>query len=308
MSNHVPRLQRIDDSSLSRIALARRLLWQGRHEEALVEIDKALSVNPELAEAYILKGSALAARRQPEEAARCLDLGERLEPSRSELWFLIALTRGRLDDPRGALAAVEQAIRAGQDDARAHVLRGRLLLMLERKEEAVESFRAAMRRDPRNVFAPRAIAVLSSSDEAPPGRPADERLRLAARAARLSGCDVESRVLIGDTHRQRGDWEEAIVAYRSAVQADPWSPLPFQRLGVLYLERGLLTEAHAALVAAIKRDPTERECYDALGRVYEQQGRRREAAAMFRRAREIDASPGRDDDQGDRAGTKGPDP
>ncbi|MCJ7424616.1 tetratricopeptide repeat protein [Candidatus Bathyarchaeota archaeon] len=68
----------------------------GRFVEAMGYFDRAVEINPQLAEAWNDKGSCLARLGRFDEALRCFDRAVEINPQNPEIWFNKALGEDRL--------------------------------------------------------------------------------------------------------------------------------------------------------------------------------------------------------------------
>ncbi|MCZ6679934.1 MAG: tetratricopeptide repeat protein [Candidatus Poribacteria bacterium] len=95
----------------------------------------------------------------------------------------------------------------------------------------------------------------------------------------------------GDTHFQRGDYENAIIQYEQAQSVHPDSLDkhldPHRNLGFAYLQQGRYTLAAKAFQRVVEHRPDDATAYNHLGTAYMQQGQYQFARDAYRRALEI---------------------
>lgn len=130
------------------------LYVQGRSTEALRKIERALRVAPGQAEALIIKGRILRSLGRSREAMACFDEAVRRTPSSGEGFLERARSfYGR--DNRRALREVGKAIARARRQrwvkAQALLLQGKILGDLDRDGEAITSYLAALRLEPKNI-------------------------------------------------------------------------------------------------------------------------------------------------------------
>jgi predicted AlkP superfamily phosphohydrolase/phosphomutase/Flp pilus assembly protein TadD len=146
---------------------------------------------------------------------------------------------GRYDE---ALAELDEAVRLSPVNPEAYHNRGAILERQHKREEAIASYRAALRCEPRYEPSRRALERLGATSEPrPPESPAEQlAARLAERAADLA---------------KRGNYAEAMQTLDEAARIAPRSARVYQyRANVAYL-MGDRAAAKAALERALEIEP-----------------------------------------------------
>ncbi|MEG3961743.1 tetratricopeptide repeat protein, partial [Microcoleus sp. S36b_A2] len=95
---------------------------------------------------------------------------------------------------------------------------------------------------------------------------------------------AEAHRNLGLALQQQGRLDEAIAAYRPAIQINPNDAEAHRNLGLALQQQGRLDEAIAAYRQAIKIDTNYAEAYKNLGWILQEQGRLEEASAAYRQA------------------------
>ena len=126
----------------SRLARAGWLIRDDRPAEALEDLDRAARIAPEQPDVAYTRGLALAALDRREAARAAFSRAIRLNPRDAQAHLRRALARAP-EDPRGALADLDSAIRLDPEWAAAWATRGRLLERMDRPAEATRDYRRA---------------------------------------------------------------------------------------------------------------------------------------------------------------------
>ena len=127
------------------------LAESGKPEEAIVQFDRALALNPDYFRAYQNKGAALLALRRDAEAALTEDACLRIKPSFAPAHFVKARALFNLSCFEPALASVKTGLSLAPDHAPGWRLHADICLKLHRIDEAIASIRKALSLQPSNT-------------------------------------------------------------------------------------------------------------------------------------------------------------
>lgn len=152
---------------------------------------------------------------------------------------------------RQAAAVYQQILAQDPNPAVVHHQLGSVYFKLGEYPRAVESFKAALKLNPR--------------------------------------ADV-SVLALARTYGEMGKLEDAIVGYERALALSPDDPATLNNLAVIQMKAGAWDKAVASLERATRHPSPPKEAYYHLGVCYQRQQRLEEAAAQFRRAIERDQS------------------
>ncbi|MCX8067152.1 MAG: tetratricopeptide repeat protein, partial [Anaerolineae bacterium] len=97
---------------------------------------------------------------------------------------------------------------------------------------------------------------------------------------------------LGNAYSDLGRHEEAIEAYRQAIELDPKLAAPWNNMGYVYSRLGRYEEAAEAYRRAIELDPKDAYPWNGLGNVYALRGEWEQALEAFRRAVELEPEDG----------------
>ncbi|MGW7300863.1 tetratricopeptide repeat protein [Streptomyces sp. NPDC054829] len=187
----------------------------GRHEEAVAELGRAIELNPDYPSALASRGAALGELGRPEEALADLDRAITLEPDYT--WALVMRSRAKfvLGDEAGMFADLDAAVAAEPDAF--WIRRERAIQYLEagRREEASAALRDCLSREPE---------------------------------------DANSWAILGELHRLRGEYEEALRHLDHALSLSPDYGYAYAERARVYVALGRTEEARADLERSPTRD------------------------------------------------------
>ncbi|MFH1312635.1 MAG: tetratricopeptide repeat protein [Candidatus Eisenbacteria bacterium] len=225
----------------------------GRLTEAVSHYRRALNLKPELSAVYFNLGSVLSSQGKLEEAAGSYREGLILEPGDAQGWCDLGVVRGRQGRVDEAIEHFRQALANDPQHASAHYNLGISLQGKGRPEEAIEHYRQAMLSIPNSVEVHYSIgmALAATGDYAealenlrfvleerpddplalntiawllatvPDGgiRQPEEAVRLAERAAELTGRKApEILDTLAAAYAASGDYPKALAEAQAAVE------------------------------------------------------------------------------------------
>lgn len=225
---------------------ARRLQQQGQEaDDVLRNLERALALDPTLAEAWHMAGAIHGMAGRHREAADCF---------------------------RQALALHPQATTTRLNLARA-------LLQLGQSETAAEQCREVLHQEPHST---QAWTMLGRSRAA---RARHEAAADAFRQALAVDPDLPSALIgLGLALHQLDRWAESVEYFQRALQRRPDLVQAHFGLGSSLLRLGRLQEALGHQLEAVRLNPAHAEAHFGMGIALSQMGRHREAVAPIRTA------------------------
>lgn len=212
------------DNADNRLNLAKALFDAGQYDEAGALCDGA-DASPDLVR---LRAEILKAQGRSDEAFWNYEDLAVAHPDDFDVWNNLGNARHARGDLEGAMTALERARQLDGQSSLVHVNLGRLLVSMDRHEEACLMLEKA--------------ALLSPKDPAPLlelGRAltgidhAEAALRALGTAARLDPKDPAIFVAIGIAFTDLENHQQAERAYRFAIQAGPDNAAGYLQLGIL---------------------------------------------------------------------------
>lgn len=229
------------DSADNRLNLAKALVSLGRLDEA-----QALCDDPAYArdtDLQHMRAEILKARGQASDAVWTYEGIVAAHPGNFDAWNNLGNARHAQGDREGALNALQQARTLRPDSALVHINMARVLVSLDRHEDACLVFERAAVLDPKDpvplLELGRALTSLGHAQAALPA---------LGSAARLNSSDPEIFVAIGIAFTDLSNLAQAEQSYRFAIKAAPRFGPAYLNLGIL-MERDNRTEALDALIA-----------------------------------------------------------
>ncbi len=218
--------------------LGRIYVREGRLDEALTALNKALSINPYAFEARTNLGIVYSSKGLIEEAIdeyqKALKINPDYGPAHTNLGNIYGRT-GRSDE---ALAEFQKAIDCNPDNAEAHYNLGIIYRSKGMFSEAIDEFKKALGVNP---------------------------------------TIAEAHYNLGVAYMRTGRLDEAISAYRKASEINPSYTNAYYNLGSVYGQKGMFDEAITAFTKALTFDPTSANIHFNRALAYDKQGNLDEA-------------------------------
>jgi tetratricopeptide (TPR) repeat protein len=197
-----------------------------------------------------------------------------VDPDQVDALHLLGVLAHQCGNSELAIDYISRAIASRPDAADAHYNLALAQQALKRYEDALGSFRQALRFNPEpsallHHQLGNALAQLSKFDEAA----ASYRCALALEPKHHGSLVNLGRAL---THLQM--LEEAADCYRRALETDPQSARTHYELGLVLTRQGKLADAEHALMNALRLEPDFADAHHHLGGIFIEQ--RRETQAL----------------------------
>jgi tetratricopeptide (TPR) repeat protein len=255
------------------------LMLNTRPGEALAHLDKALQLEPDLAEARNDRGTALQRTGRLDEAVAEYREAIRLVPDFATAHNNLANALLALGRHEEAIAAGREALRLRPDFLEAHYSVALALLALGRREEALVHFGEAVRLKPDFADAHENLARLLQEM----GRFA-EALPHHEAALRFAPDSAVVHNNVGAALRQAGRADEALIHFMEAVRLQPdYADAQFNLANTLQ-SQGRIQESVPHYLVVLKINPSDGAAHTNLGAAFEALGQRGDAAAHYREA------------------------
>jgi tetratricopeptide (TPR) repeat protein len=255
----------------------------GEYESSLRELRRAKDLGYDTPELHAAMGYSLHMLGDIDAALSEYETALRLEPDDTTTLFnagKLLASVGRLDD---AKIMLERVTDIDPDDATAWIALGEVYEDLDSLEDAVESYKRAVEINPSDIRArclvARACTLLGMLDEAE-----WEFMQVLADEPESGSAWAG----LGEVLLAGERFEEAVVAFKRAIEIEPTSP--FALTGYVYAceNAGSLMDAQAVLVSATKIDPNNCTLWHLLAGFESARNDQERAIEAYKRVLEID--------------------
>ncbi len=255
------------------------LAAEGKTADAITQYQRALQMEPRMADAHNNLGLALAAQGEYARAIAHFENAIALHPGHADAHNnlgLVFAAQGRLAD---ATAKYQRALALSPDHALAHANMGGALSRQGKAEEAIAHYRRALSVAPGMITVQSNLGVLLVDQ----GRSGEAMVHLeCALALQPGNPDIHNN--LGVALMAQGKLTEAIAHYQRALALNASHSNAHANLGTALAEQGRNAEALAHLETALELNPNHVEAHNTLGNLYKHQGQFGDALAHFDRA------------------------
>lgn len=209
-----------DSRGMAQYILASGLFDQGKSEEALKAIDRAIELDGEDGSFYLLRGEIKRAAGRSREAMADLDLAVEYEPEDAEVRLERALALTEEGDLGGALKDLERAFiiaeAGGEVSSELYAARAEIYAQRQDVLRAREDYRKAVEADSENID-----AHLGLADIAIRNRDFETAERHLVKAEEIDTAEPTVYLYRGVLARAREDFELARLCLDRAIKIEP---------------------------------------------------------------------------------------
>ncbi len=229
-------------------------LQRGRPEQALADLDQALSLRSDLLRAHVARGNALQQLGRNEDAVQAYAAAIALDPRAYDAHANRGVSWSRLGRDEQALLDYNAALALQPDTVDIRYNRGLLLFRGQRHSEALDDFDAVLSHHAKDAeaWSWRAYSLCALHRHA-------EAMQAANEACRLAPASASAWRAIAYVRMQLGQEREAIQAYRSAIAVrradDPEAGSDHHHLGLALTRAGMHEAALAEFEQASNCNP-----------------------------------------------------
>lgn len=255
---------------------------QGRLLEAMIAFDK---VPPAERNASYLTYHAhfLLLTGNEKEAGAELDRALKLDPNSAEAWSLRAIMDLRQGRAKDALQHADRAVALEPDLPAAHLARSYALQAGGALAAATASAERVLALEPDSALAQVRLAELDLAS----GRQ-QTALAHALKAVGLGRNLPDAWDALGFVRLGLNQADEALVSFKEAERLNELDPAAHFGMGLAYIRSGRLVQGREQLENAVTLAPSSALPHTYLGRAYDLEGRGKEAAAEYAQAAKLD--------------------
>jgi superkiller protein 3 len=232
-----------------------------RSDEARAEYERAVALDPKMAEAFLNLGILLL-QTDPASAVKPLQKAVDLLPSQSRPRLLLAMAQERSGDLAGAATSFEGAARLDAQDTEALLHLGNLYLKLNRPAEAEAKFRSALEAQPKSAAAALGIAQSLEAQGKPDAADAYQTY------LELQPADAGARARLVHLLLAQQKYDAALAELDRADAGKPPSSDSLRMRADIQIAQKKLDDAVGTLQQAIKLAPRDAQLIGGLGRLY----------------------------------------
>ena len=256
-------------------------LRENKLDEAERDFRAVLAVDPGVAGAYANLGVIHMRRKQWPQALAMLHKAGKLAPAVAGIRLNVGLVYYRQKDYLAAIQPFESVVQQAPDSYQARYLLGFCYFFNNRWADTISALEPlwgqVQASDQFNY-----LYVLGRAAENAKNTALEEKAY--ARLAEVGQGTPEFQMIMGKSHLNRGEYDEAGRALEAAAQADPKLPFVHYYLGMTYLRKQELERARTEFQKDLAIEPDEAFTYEQLGNVESTLQNEDEAAKNYRQA------------------------
>lgn len=255
---------------------------QGKLFEALSILDQ---IDPQefTSPLLIYRAGLLLAVGQVDEARVDIEQALRLQPNDSDAYALQSIIAVVQNDKESALNLANQAVELDHASPTAKLALSYVQQAHFHIEEALGSVEVAIGLDAKNALAWARFSELHMSTGY-----LDRALEAAQQAVSLNPHQGKTQTVLGFTHLLRIDTEKAKATFTQAIRLDQADPMPRLGLGLTLIREGKLEAGRIEIEIAASLDPANSLIRSYLGKAYFEEKRYPLASTQFELAKEHD--------------------
>jgi tetratricopeptide (TPR) repeat protein len=268
----------------ARYSLAKVLVQFGRFSEAIPYLNDYTHRQPRDPEGFHLLGSAYSGLSQVDKAVEFLQQAKRLKPGDGEIHYDLGIALAKSGRTSDGIQQLEFASRVNPGSPETHyqlALQYRKQGDLTRSKQEMQVFQELKGQE--NAKTAAGNLNNEASRLLQEGK-AEEAVEAYRKAVQLDPGDAHWRYNLSLALAKLGDRKAQKEVLTKVLELDPDMANAHNDLGLAHLSEGKMREAEAEFHAALDINPRFAEALDNLGIVYRQQGRDSEARALFRQA------------------------
>lgn len=263
-------------------AEAAKAYEQGHSLEALIDLDQ-VPATARSAEYFVYRANLLLLVGRTDEAQQNIDSALKLKPDMADAWALQTIVDLGRNDPQIALTHANQAVALGPQSPAAYLAQSYALQANRQAGAALASAQQMVKLAPESALGHTRLAELQLA-----GGDRAGALDSANRAVTRDPNLTDAQSILGFTALSLDQDERARSAFEAATKLNSADPRARMGLGLTRIHQGQLQAGREDLELAASLDPENALLRTYLGRAYAQEGRAQDAADQYARAKHSD--------------------
>ena len=262
----------------------------GQKQAAIADYDQAIAINPNFADAYNNRGNAKYKLGQKQTAINDYNQAISINPNFADAYNNRGLVKSELGQKQAAINDYDQAIAINPNFADAHNNRGLVKYKLGQKQAAINDYNRAITINPNDAKAYYNRGIVKSELGQKQAAIADYD-----RAIIINPNDAKAYYNRGVVKYELGQKQAAIADYDRAIIINPNLSEPYSNRGVIKFELGQRQAAIADFDRAVAINPNDADTYYNRGLTKSQLGQKQAAIAdlaiaaeLFRQQNQLD--------------------
>jgi tetratricopeptide (TPR) repeat protein len=252
--------------------------WQG----AIAAFDRAITLNPNYADAYYKRGNAFLGANKLQQAIENLEKAAELfeqQGKQGDAYKSRGLALIGSKDYRGAIEAYDRAIHLNPNDVESYVDRGSARTNLKQYDRALEDYNQAIRLDPNNAYAYEGRGGVRYNL-----KQYDLALEDYNQAIGLNPNNAYAHLNRGNLRYDLKQYDRALEDYNRAIRLDPNNAYAYEGRGRVRYALKQYDRALEDNSQAIRLNPSYANAYYSRGLIFKQQKDNQKALADFQKA------------------------
>ncbi len=262
---------------------ARLLLSKSEPQKALEKAVRANKLSPNNEESLIVLANCLAANNKRADAILIIEKILSIKPNHAEALATRAFFHIRAGDSKSAEKDAQLALAVKPHFTKVWALLSALKFQQKDFPEALRAIKEAYTRDPSNV-----TYITTYSEILRYAGKVDESIALLEKAANFSPKDEKIWMHLALTQQQNGDIQLAIITFRKALAINPNSIVVLNSLGRAASEIGDMKLASDCFKRAVEIEPGKVEHYCNYAAAVKELGRFKDAEKILRHGIKLD--------------------
>jgi tetratricopeptide (TPR) repeat protein len=254
---------------------------QGRNEEAIASLQKALALKPKLHGANLFLGIAEYRLNQLDQAVTSLHKETAAYPTDANAWMWLGVAELAREQPEEAAQSLDRAAKLAPDNVDILYQRGRAHLLVSKN-----SYARMFKADPNSWHVHQVLAQADAESDR-----YEDAIAEYQTAIKLAPNQPGLHEELGLQYQKASKFEQAGAELQRELEIDPHNVLASYQLGTLKIELGDAAQGKALIEGALKQNAHLKDAQYYLGRAEMQLGNDNGAIEAFKRAVSEDSDP-----------------